>query len=147
MAMRSIISVCAMLARLIHESTGITPKVRRAKLSYALVSARIQNGNARRWGFGTWRLQGHTPHGSWSGGLEAAHQATEQFGFRASCREGNAHPRRGFTDPCGDFDQAHLQGFEFCGGEWLQLGDTATDFQQQPVSASVQHQADLIGQW
>src|SRR3984893_8866798 len=81
--------------------------------------------------FGTKRLLGHTPHGSWSGGLEAAHQAAEQFGFWASCREGNAHPRRGFTDPCGDFDQAHLQGFEFCGGEWLQLGDTATDFQHQ----------------
>ena len=60
--------------------------------------------------------------------------------------EGDTHPARGFDDARGDLDQAHSQGGELGRGQWFRPGNGIAELEHQPVSAGVQHEADLIGE-
>lgn len=69
----------------------------------------------------TGRVQGQLTRRSSFSELEAAHDATEQLGFRAGASERDTDPRSDFGDaPC-DFEQA--QGGEFGRGERLRPRD------------------------
>ena len=91
-------------------------------------------------------LLGRQPRSSRPGGLQAACDAAEQFGFGASGGEADADPGGGLGDAPGDLDQPHAQGGELRRGERLRFGNGIAHRQHQPISGGVQYQADLISQ-
>ena len=78
--------------------------------------------------------------------LETTCEAGEQGRLGVRSSEGDTHPARGFDDARGNLDQTHPQGGELRCGKRLRPGNGIADLEHQPVSAGVQHEADLIGE-
>ena len=66
---------------------------------------------------------------------QRAHQTAEQFGLRASGREGDADPAGGLDDAGGDFEKPEPYRLELRGRQIARLRDGVADREDEPIAA------------
>src|SRR5471030_1420734 len=93
-----------------------------------------------------WANGGHTPRRSRTEREQCAGQAADQVGFGTSRGERKANAARGLDDPGGYFQEAKTQRRELGSGQFLGFGNGVAHGQHQPISGSVENEADLVGE-
>jgi len=78
---------------------------------------------------------------------ERSGETPEQLGFGTSGGEGETHPAGCLDDAGGDLDQAQAQCRELGPRQVARRGNGVADSEHQPIGASVQDEAHLIGDW
>ena len=78
---------------------------------------------------------------------ERSGEPPEQVGFGTSGGEGETHPAGCLDDAGGDLDQAQTQSGELGPRQVARRGNGVADSEHQPIGASVQDEAHLIGDW
>src|SRR5471030_2638883 len=93
-----------------------------------------------------WANGGHTPRWSGTEREQRAGQAAEEVGFGTCRGERKANAARGLDDPGGYFQEAKTQRRELGSGQFLGFGNGVAHGQHQPISGSVENEADLVGE-